>query len=137
MQYTTKIGRKLLRSQLLVIDIARSKWAGILPSNFWLRRSSIGLLERTPEEVVLLWFIWHKALPMNAWRNRFNARTDLACPLCRKEDETIVHLFCNCRFAQGAWRWTSRILMAFGHNSTSTSIPLSFEQAIFAMLPTS
>lgn len=59
-QYTTKIGRQLLSDRHPPIQLAVSKWYGILDENFRFNWRNIWDPQRVNKEAMLIWQVWHR-----------------------------------------------------------------------------
>lgn len=55
---------------------------------------------------VFVWLTIKEKLLTNAERQRRNMTADAACPVCEEDDETISHLFRECKQAREVWRRT-------------------------------
>lgn len=45
----------------------------------------------------------HERLVTNVNRQRNGMRRDSLCPLCKKDNETIIHVLKDCRIAKDIW----------------------------------
>ncbi|RYQ87637.1 hypothetical protein Ahy_B09g095159 [Arachis hypogaea] len=57
-----------------------------------------------PERVrTFLWLVAHKAILTNAERRRRHLTTDDACPRCRNQEESIIHVLRDCHYVTSIW----------------------------------
>lgn len=82
MEYTTKMGRLLLRRHHKVPLVVEKKWRGILPQSYKLRWATIWDAERAKNEGGLLWAIWHRAVAVNEWRGKISSNICQDCTVC-------------------------------------------------------
>jgi hypothetical protein len=94
MNYTTKMGRDLLKQQHTIPNPVVRKWKGILSNTFRLRWNTVWAKGRVNKESGLLWLIWHRAPVVNEWRRRIRGDLDTSCVVCcRGTHETVLHRF--------------------------------------------
>lgn len=68
MDFTSKIGHKLLLKRHIALSVVETKWSGTLAPSYKLRWLNSWDKEREKKEAGLLWAIWHKGVAVNAWR---------------------------------------------------------------------
>lgn len=113
MDFTTKMGRLMLRRRHTIPSVVEKKWAGILPPSFKLRWATIWTSNRVKKESGLLWAMWHRAVAVNEWRGRINANLDQNCVVCNSNSkETILHRFWECPSARAVWAWCTKVIDA-------------------------
>ncbi len=135
MNYTTQLGRCLLKKHHQVPNPMVKKWGGVLPANFRLLWKTVWPAKRVRKEAGLLWLIWHRAVAINHWRGQIYDAIDIRCPICpRRSDETVLHQFGKCLSAQYAWQWRIHILNALvvGAEAKGPWRPLNWKQGIFS-----
>lgn len=94
MNYTTELGRNLLKSQHVEPNVVTVKWQGVLLATYKLRWDNIWDKERVRKEAGLIWMTWHRAVAVNEWRERINATILQACRVCNNgSQETTLHRF--------------------------------------------
>ena len=87
---------------------AIQKWQNdiLLPENFkW--NDLIPHLRKCTKDTTLIWFeirIMHRILATNSLLQKMNILLDNRCSFGCGEEETIIHLFCDCRFVEPFWR---------------------------------
>nr|PNR38277.1 hypothetical protein PHYPA_021388 [Physcomitrium patens] len=114
MTYTASIGRNLLKTAHIVLEVVPAKWKGVLPTDYRLKWLNTWDKERTQKEAGLLWLIWHRAVAVDAWRGRTNSGVHQCCPACLcSKRETVLHRFWKCPSTERVWRWGTHILRSF------------------------
>ena len=68
MNYSAKLGRKLLQSRHKILDVVTTKWQGVLLASYKFRWDSMWDRKRVWKEARLIWMTWHKAVATNKWR---------------------------------------------------------------------
>jgi hypothetical protein len=95
--FSTKSAHKLISSQ-------RSHLSNFpLPAANWKKLWKLNLNDR------LKLFLWKIVWDIVPSKSRLNSvfpipQTDLVCPLCNVEDDSLTHLFFRCFFARISWR---------------------------------
>lgn len=63
------------------------------------------------KEGAFIWSIWHKAIAVNSWRDRFIKDIDGNCLMCMLDIvETIVHRFWGHKIVRRAWDYSIGII---------------------------
>jgi hypothetical protein len=100
MDYTTRLGRYLLRTRWPSPWVVTIKWSIVLPANFTFNWSELWITKRARKEARPLWRVFHKALAVNLWRSKISPTIYCQCPLCDSgEDESIPHRFWTCYYS--------------------------------------
>lgn len=87
LQYTTKMGREILAKKHPLLQLAQSKWQGVLNVNYKFSWNNTWDAERVSKEGRLIWQLWHKAVAVNTWRSKIANSIDITCPVCRNGQE--------------------------------------------------
>ncbi|XP_026410523.1 uncharacterized protein LOC113305730 [Papaver somniferum] len=69
-------------------------------ASFWKKVWSLDCLSKIK---FFVWKIFSHMLPVNSVLKFYNPAIDDCCPLCRKEVETVMHLFIQCPIASHIW----------------------------------
>lgn len=77
----------------------------------WMQNQSIHMMKGVwkgaapPRAELLVWFILQERLNTRSILSRFNLirDTDINCPFCNNEEETISHLFLHCMLSWNIW----------------------------------
>jgi hypothetical protein len=111
LKFTTKMGCEILKKRHVFPDPMSRKWGGVLAASHRLRWNTVWEKGRVQKEAGLLWQIWYRAPPVNAWRYRINQNINTNCLVCvRGSHESVLHRFWECPSAQSAWQWGIFIL---------------------------
>lgn len=135
MNYSTKLGRKMLMGNHQVPNPVVRKWGGTLPDDFRLRWKTVWHKDRTWKEARLIWLIWHYVVAVNHWRGRIDGTMDIRCPVCpRRSEESMLHRFWECLSAQRVWQWAIHIMNALliGRDAQGPWRLLTWRQGIFS-----
>jgi hypothetical protein len=133
MEYTTQLGRKLLRDKRVIPDIPRLRWSDTLPSSFVFPWKANWAPERASKESGLIWQVWHKALAVNTWCAKITPQVDTDCFVCTSRlPENIPHRFWDCTQAQVAWQFTHVILKRMAHTGMALS-RFNHQHALFGL----
>ncbi len=64
-----------------------------------------------PNKVKELHFkILHRYYPCNTFINKFRKDVSPKCSFCNLENETLIHLFCNCKYSEDFWKQVSMLV---------------------------
>jgi hypothetical protein len=66
MQYTTQLGRDILRKRQPPLTLAANKWHNVLLATYRFRWKQLWNPEHFKTEAGFIWQIWHKAVAINA-----------------------------------------------------------------------
>lgn len=135
MEYSSKLGRDLLKQKHVVHNPVTRKWGGVLPDDFQLKWKTVWLKDRTRKEAGLLWLIWHRAVAVNHWRERIDGNVDIRCLVCpRRSEESVLHRFWECLSVQRAWQWAIHVMNALveGRDAQGPWQMLTWRQGIFS-----
>ena len=137
MQYSTKLGRKLLRKRHPLLQLAAKKWGQMLLANFRFWWTNIWDHERQRKEAGLIWQVQHKAVAVKVWRGTINNHIDTSCLMCGfGQDEMVLHRFWDCTSSQQVWYSITPLLKHFANPYSSTAWDLpNWKQAIFTKHP--
>lgn len=59
---------------------------------------------RCPNKIqILLWKCLHNKLPTRSYLNHIGLNIDPTCPVCKEENESIKHIFTNCKAVLNYW----------------------------------
>jgi hypothetical protein len=81
MNYTSELGRKMLKTRHVVPNVVMRKWQGVLPVSYKFRWDNAWDQERIRKEVGLIWLTWHRVVAVNEWRGRINRNILQDCPV--------------------------------------------------------
>jgi hypothetical protein len=110
MTYLAKKGRDVLRQKTPPINLAESKWAGVLPAHFNFDWKKLWDRTRARKESMLIWLMWHHGVAVNAWRHSINAEFNGDSGMCHPGvEESILHHFWHCPFACHIWDWATSL----------------------------
>lgn len=112
LQYSTKTGRDILEKRHPPLQLARSKWQGVLADNFKFRWKNTWDVERVSKKGRLIWQLWHNAVAVNTWRSHISNTIDTTCPVCKNgQEKSSIHRFWDCPQAKEAWRFVEEIML--------------------------
>lgn len=66
MDFSTNIGRDLMKQRHVVANPVEANWQGMLPLTHRMRWNSVWAKSQTKKEVGLMWLIWHRVVVVNA-----------------------------------------------------------------------
>ena len=79
MEFTSKIGRKMLFKLHSAPSVVATKWFWVLSPTYRLQWLNPWDKERKKKETGLLWAIWHRGVAVNAWRGKPQNHADQFC----------------------------------------------------------
>jgi hypothetical protein len=97
MNYTSELGRRMLKLRHVVPNVVMRKWQGVLPVLYKFRWDNAWNRERIRKEAGLIWLTWHLAVAVNVWRGRINCNIPQDCLVCDSSlVESVLHRFWKC-----------------------------------------
>ena len=94
MNYSTDLGRSLLKKKNTPLALAMNKWANALPPTFEFNLGNIWASDWAMKEANLIWLSWHKGLAVNEWRGVTSTTIDTKYLMCIEDNtESIVNRF--------------------------------------------
>ena len=93
-QYSTKLGRTLIKSKLSLSCPVPSKWVGAIPATYKPNWKEVWAKGQPHKELGFLWSLYHDTIAVNAWRYRINPNISLDCKCCNLHPvEKKLHRF--------------------------------------------
>jgi hypothetical protein len=134
--YTTKKGRFMCKLREVLSRPIPLKWHSMVAADYTPPWKMIWTQERPQKEAAFMWAIYHNAVAVNAWRNRFFPRTSELYPCYDDaQPETMSHKFFDCNSVQKTWNVAFSILYCAADNRLVQGVwpRLSWTQCILGM----